>query len=309
VALPLAALAALIAATAPGPPRRADAVSPRFAWPTPVEARVVYRRTVEQAGRPASVFTARFATRAERDGPRIRISTRETSWSGDVPFPPGFADQALRASEQVVEVLDARGAFTGLEGTEAVRPVLAKIYALAEVPREQAARAVELAEAALRTETEQLWNLQAGFWIGAELELGRTYAMEGEAAVPLAPGLRARQEVRFSARRRVPCDAGERAARCVELTLRTSSDAGALAASAAEILPALSEAGAAIPRDEVREIAAEAEALVVTEPATLLPHRLVWTKRLRATWGTAEGLASAEREERSEYEWRYEGAE
>jgi hypothetical protein len=39
------------------------------------------------------------------------------------------------------------------------------------------------------------------------------------------------------------------------------------------------------------------------------PHRLVWTKRLRATWGTADGLASAEREERSEYEWRYEGAE
>lgn len=305
----LPALAALLAAAAPASPRRADTVALRFAWRTPLEAKVVYRRTVEQEGRPASVFTARFATRAERDGTRIRIASRDTTWSGDAPFPPGFADQALRASEQVVEVLDARGAFAGLEGTEAMRPVLAKIYALAEVPREQAARAVDLAEAALRTETEQLWNLQAGFWTGAELELGRTYAMEGEAAVPLAAGLRARHEVRFSARRRVPCEAGEREARCVELTLRTSSDPGALARAAPEILPALAKGGGSIPREEVREIAAEAEALVVTEPGTLLPHRLVWTKRLRATWGTAEGLASAEREERSEYEWRYEGSE
>jgi hypothetical protein len=308
VPIALAVLAALAVAAAPGAPRRPDTVALRFAWRTPLEARVAYRRTVAQEGRPPSVFTARFTTRAERDGERIRIASRDTGWSGDAPFPPGFADQALRASEQVVEVLDARGAFAGLEGTEAMRPVLAKIFALAEVPREQAARAVELAEAAMRTETEQLWNLQAGFWMGAELEVGRTYAMEGEAPVPLAPGLRARQEMRFSARRRVPCGAGEREARCVELTLRTSSDAGALASAAAAILPSLAGAGVSIPPDEVREIAAEAEALVVTEPATLLPHRLVWTKRLRATWGTPDGLATAEREERSEYEWRYEGA-
>jgi hypothetical protein len=128
--------------------------------------------------------------------------------------------------------------------------------------------------------------------------------MQAEATVQFLPATRARQEVRFSARRRVPCAAGEREARCVELLLRAIPEADAVARAEAEAVAAMGPA-AGVDAGEVREVAAEAEALVVAEPATLVPHRLVWTKRLRVVWGTKEGLASAEREDRSEYGWRY----
>ena len=286
--------------------RPVDGVALRFAWPDPLEARVDFRRTRREPGRPESVFSARFVTRAARAGERIRISTRGTSWSGDLPFPPGFADQAMRASEQVIEVLDARGRFVGLEGVEAMHPVLSKILDLAEVPPDRAERAIELALAAMRSDTEELWNVQAGFWIGADLEVGETYAMQAEAAVPFLPATRARQEVRFSARRRVPCAAGETEPRCVELLLRATPEAAAVARVEGEAVAALGP-GARVDAAEIREVEAEAEALVVAEPATLAPHRLVWTKRLRVVWGTKDGLESVEREDRSEYAWRYAG--
>lgn len=305
----LVALAAVAAASAARaaparPARRPDVVALRYAWPDPLEARVTYRRTSARPGAPGTTFAAQWSTRATRERGTVRIATRNTSWSGDLPFPPGFADQALRASEQVVERVDRRGAFAGLEGVEAMRPVLAKIFALAEVPKDRAERAVALAEAAMRAETEELWNLQAGFWTGAKLELGETYTLSADAAVPLVPGARARQEVRFSARRRVPCAAGEDELRCVELTLRAIPDADALSGAKAAAVAALGDAAGVVP-SAVREVGAEAEALVVTEPATLVPHRLVWTKRLHVAWTTDEGLAAAEREDRSEYEWRY----
>ncbi|HSN93096.1 MAG TPA: hypothetical protein VLS93_17830 [Anaeromyxobacteraceae bacterium] len=287
-------------------PPRPEGVALRFAWPDRVEARVELRRSRREPGRPDSVFTASFSTRAVREGARIRISTRDTSWNGDLPFPEGFARQALRASESVVEVLDVRGRFVGLDGLEAMRPVLSKILDLAEVPPDRAGRAVELALAAMRSETEELWNVQAGFWIGADLEVGETYAMQAEAAVPFLPASRARHEVRFSARRRVPCAAREAEPRCVELLLRATPEAAALARGEAEAVAALGP-GAGVDADEVREVEAESEALVVAEPSTLVPHRLVWTKRLRVVWGTQDGLGSAEREDRSEYAWRYAG--
>jgi hypothetical protein len=302
-----AVLPALAAGAAPEerPSRRADVVTLRFAWPDPLEGRVEYRRTRTQAGKPESTFAARFVTRAVAEGAAIRIATRDTSWSGDAPFPPGFAEQALRASEQVVEVVDARGRFGGLEGAEAMRRVLGKIFALAEVPRAKADRAVALAEAAMRAEAEELWNVEVGFWIGADLEVGETYAMKADASVPLVPGLRMPHEVRFSARRRVPCAAGDREAGCVELVLRTAPDAAALDRARDAVVLAAAGEGAAIPADEIRDVSAETEALVVSDPATLVPHRLVWTKRVRVTWGTPDGPATAEREDRSAYEWRY----
>lgn len=286
------------------PARPTEGVSLRFAWPERLEARVELRRVRREPGRRESTFSARFSTRAVREGESVRISARGTSWSGDLPFPEGHAGRALRASEQVVEVVDARGRFAGLEGLEAMRPVLSGILEVAEVPVDQAGRAVEIALAAMRAETEELWNVQAGFWIGADLTLGETYAMRGEAPVPFLPATRAGQEIRFSARRRVPCAAGEKAARCVELLLRATPEPGAVARAEAEAVAALGTA-AGVDTAEVREVSAEAEALVVVEPGTLVPHQLVWTKRLRVVWGTGEGLRSAEREDRSEYAWRY----
>jgi hypothetical protein len=319
--LPLAALAAaLLAAPVPCPAANAGgaagAAGPalpaarddgiarlRFAWPDAARAKVTYRRTRTGAGEDTT-FTARYETRVEA-GPRgVRVLTRNTSWAGDLPFAHALAREAIRASEVVVQRVGADGEFAGLEGVEAMRPVLARLFDAAKVPPDAAERALPLAEAAMRAEAEELWNLAVGFWTGADLRVGARYAMASEGELPLLAGVRASQALEFGVRRRVPCSAAERAPRCVEATLRATPDRDAVERVRDALLARLLPDGAERPEDGADELLAESELVLVTDPETLLPRRLVWTKALRL--GSAEGgPPAAERIDRSAYDYRW----
>jgi hypothetical protein len=305
LALLLAALALAPAAVADdAAPPRTEVVSLRFGWPAAARARVTYRRTRLRSGKPRATFTARYETLAEGTPDGVRISTRATTWRGDLPFPAALRREAIRASEQVVQRVGADGEFLGLEGVEALRPVLARVLAGAKVPPEQAERALALALGATRAEAEELWNLAVGFWTGADLRVGETYALHSEAELPLLAGVRAPQAVEFSVRRRVPCAAGERAPRCVEAVLRSTPDRAAVEASAALLLASVLPPGAAPPEDGAKDLAVESELVLVTDPATLLPRRVVWTKAVRL--GAREkGPADAEQVDRAEYDYRW----
>jgi hypothetical protein len=317
-ALALAALAAAPASRAadepaepegaadarPADPAADEAVARlRFAWPAPSRARVTYRRTRLRPGAPPSLFTARYEARVEPAADGLLIRTRGTAWRGDLPFAAALEKDAIRASEQVVQRIGREGEFGGLEGTEAMRAVLERVFEEAKVPPEAAARALPLAEAAIRAEAEELWNLAVGFWTGADLRVGQAYTLESEGEVPLVPGARARQSVEFAVRRRVPCAAGERANGCVEATLRSTPERAALERAADALLPKLAPAGAD-PAPAAGELAAESELVLVTDPATLLPRRLVWTQAVRLG-GDEPGSVRAELVDRSEYDYRY----
>jgi len=308
VALFLVAVAAL-AAPAPArgdddPRARGELVSLGFAWPAPARAKVTYRRTRLRTGRPAGTFTARYETVAEAVDGGLSISTRATTWRGDLPFPPALAKEAIRASERVVQLIRPEGEFAALDGVEALRPVLARVLEDARVPHEQAERALALALAATRADAEELWNLSAGFWTGAELKLGETYAMQAEGEVPLLPGVRGGQVVEFGVRRRVPCAAAEREARCVEAVLRSTPDREALERAAPALLARLLPATAEPPEDAQKDLSAGSELLLVTDPATLLPRRIVWTKAVRLGGGD-RGPPRAEQVDRSEWDYRW----
>ena len=306
--LVLLVVALLVSRTAGAAPRAEDAPDPvarmRFAWTAPLRARVTYRRTRLRPGAAPAVFTARYETRVEAVPDGLRITTRGTTWRGDLPFPRSFEKDAIRASEAVVQRVEPEGRFAGLEGVEAMRPVLARVFEEAKVPPDAAARATPLAEAALRAEAEELWNLAVGFWSGADLKVGEAYALASEGEIPLVPGARAPQQVEFEVRRRVPCAASERASRCVEATLRQTPDGAALERSAEALLARLLPAGAERGEGPAAELSGEGELVLVTDPATLLPRRLVWTKAVRL--GVAdEGPPRAELVDRTEYDWRW----
>ncbi len=286
------------------PPAAPDVVALRFAWPASARARVSYRRTRNRTGERPKVFTARYETRAERGDGGLRIATRGTSWRGDLPFPQALALDAIRASEQVIQRVGPEGEFTGLEGAEKLRPVLAQVFEEAKVPPEQARQGVAGAEAAMRSEAEELWNLAVGFWTGADLALGETYELESDAEIPLLAGVRARHAIEFSVRRRVPCAVGERTRRCVEVTLRSSPDRAALERAAAPLVARLTPEGVEPAADAAKELSVESELVLVTDPATLLPRRLVWTKAVRLGGGES-GPAGAEQTDRSEYDYRW----
>ncbi len=304
LALLLAALALPAPATEDDGPPRGEVVSLRFAWPVPARARVTYRRTRLRTGRPRGIFAARYETLAEPTPEGLRVTTRATTWRGDLPFARALTRDAIRASEEVVQRVGSEGKFLGLDGVEALRPVLARVLDDAKVPPEQAERALALALAEARVEAEELWNLAVGFWTGADLRIAETYAMQSEAELPLLPGVRAPQAVEFSIRRRVPCAAAERGSRCVEAVLRSVPDRAAVERAAPQLLARVLPPGAEPPEGAAKDLAAESELVLVTDPATLLPRRLVWTKAVRLGAGE-KGPAEAEQVDRVEYDYRW----
>lgn len=307
-ALLLSAPAATAARDDAGAPHRDDAVVElRFAWPTPLRARVKYRRVRARTGGPTSTFTARYEARAVRAEDRVRVSLRGTTWSGDLPFPRALAKPAIRASEKVVQVIGPEGEFLGLEGVEAMRPVLARLFEQAKVPLEGAERAIALAEAGMRAEARDLWNVSVGFWTGASLKVGERYVLEADGEIPLLPGVRAPHSVEFGVRRRVPCAPRGKALDCVEAEIRATPDPAALERSGRAIVARLApeaKGGEKRPDGEGLELSAESELLLVTEPGTLLPHRIVWKRSARLREG-GEGPPLAEETDRNEYVYRY----
>ncbi|HET7824822.1 MAG TPA: hypothetical protein VFK90_05795 [Anaeromyxobacter sp.] len=275
----------------------------RFSWPAPLRAKVTYRKIrVGPSGRTA--FSARWEERVSTDQGGLRIEARGTSWRGDLPFPHALAKDAIRASEAVVQRITLGGRFGGLEGVDAMRPVLSRVFEEAKVPPDAAERAIGLALGAMRAEAEEAWNLAVGFWAGADLALGQAYALVSEADLPLLPGVRAEQAVEFAVRRRVPCATGERVLRCVEATLRATPDRAAVERAADSLLARLLPPGEEPGDGAAKELAAEGELVLVTDPETLLPRRVAWTKAVRL--GAAEkGPPRAERLEQSEWEYRW----
>jgi hypothetical protein len=283
----------------------------RFAWPVPARAKVTYRRTRVRTGRKDGTFTARYETVADagEDG-ELLVSVRGTTWRGDLPVPTALAPEAIRAAERVVQRVRVQGEFAALEGVEALRPVLARVLEDARVPPEQAERALALALGATRAEAEEIWNLVVGFWSGADLRLGQTYELQSEAELPFVPGTRVPQAVEFGVRRRVPCAAAERAARCVEVVLRSTPDRSALERAAPALLARLrppdpdpDDAEGAAPGPSPA-LAAERTLVLVTDPATLLPRRVVWTKTV-TQGGGERGRPEAEEVDRSEWDYRW----
>lgn len=314
VALALAGAAAPAAPGAEAPAEAgteagdADVVRLRFEWPAPVEADAVERRTRTRTGQRPVVTTTRYTRRAaRRDDGSLAIATARTRWDGDAPAagPKDVVAAFVRASEQVVQVVSPEGELLRLERTEALRPALERLLAEDELSPEQRARALDGAEAAARAQAREAWNLAVGFWTGADLELGERYVMKTDGEVPLLPGARIEYDQEFSVRRRVPCAASERALRCVEVTLRSTPDPAAMPRLAAAIVARL--AGTALPEGSAREVTVENELLLVTEPATLVPHRVVWSRAVRVT--VADGPDGAPRVlsqvDRTESEYRY----
>jgi hypothetical protein len=295
------------AATAEGPERDPDRVTFRFAWPAPLEAQVRHRVTRTRSGAAAATTVARYALRVHRVAEEaLRLETAGTAWEGDLPFPPALAQVAAAASDRVLQRVAADGEFEALENAEVLRPVLEEAYR-ASVPSEALERAVAAALGFLETDAEERWNRAVGFWIGAELTLGQPYVMRSEARLPLVPDATGEAKVEFQVRRRVPCGAAEREPRCVEVTLRSAPEPGAVERRLDAVAARLSSTGAPVSAAALAGLTLESELVLVTDPQTLLPHRVVWTDSLRAAG--LEAGPPLEVVERSEYDWRYGPAE
>jgi hypothetical protein len=313
-----AALAALLAVPAPhaaagkpaggekpaaGNKAGADVVSLRFAWPESGESKVTYTKVKKQTGKPEQKSVFRYTGRAEKKGAEWRLTTSDTTWEGVAPFPPALAEEGMRASEKVVQVVSADLSQVRLEGTEALDPIFAKMFANSSIPEAQRQRVMEMVRSAMLAEANEMWNLAVGFWEGADLPLGKLHSAESEGELPMAPGAAVKFQMRFQARKRVAC-AGERQPRCVELSLTSVPDPKALKPVLEKFMASLVPAGQAPPAGLFEKVSIQNELSLVTEPGTLRPHRLTWIKKahIRSLRKESETL------ERAEYRYHYPAA-
>jgi hypothetical protein len=70
----------------------------------------------------------------------------------------------------------------------------------------------------------EAYGIETGTWIGASLDQGVWYDMQGPLSLPLEPGLFVTHQIQFAFTRQVPCTADSSDEACVEIVLRATPD-------------------------------------------------------------------------------------
>jgi hypothetical protein len=179
-------------------------------------------------------------------------------------------------------VLSTDGELLRVEGIEAIQDGLERLLEpiregdpeIAIALSELFARAIS--KEALESRVSEQWSALVGFWSRAELELGVTYEMESESKHPLFPGTMLPFRFRFWAETRTACAENGDPAACVELRMVSFPDPDVLRGILDQMVGPPGSA-------TYEELHVENSVRLLTEPESLLPHRI---DVLRTTWGT-----------------------
>jgi hypothetical protein len=188
-------------------------------------------------------------------------------------------------------IIGRGGEFLRIENVVAIKARLDSLFgdAFAAVDSTGEARAIFeslLSEQTLEALAAREWNTLAGMWVDADLEVGAVYSLEAEEPVPLLPGEAVRMVSEIAIVERLPCTEDSPTPDCVEIQLFSSPDEEAINAVVHRFMQRV--AGDAAAAFVIKALEVENELLLITEPATLLPHRAVIARTVRGV-GRAGG--------------------
>jgi hypothetical protein len=244
-----------------------------------MSARIDYRRSAPRAGGTPAYLVLRVELSVTHKGEEVWVAQR--NWTGDVP---ADAARALKAIDDVITVVDRSGTFLRLDRLETTMAALHRLPAYASAAPEVRRMMDEASRAAMTREARENWAFLVESWAGMELRLGQEATSEVTMDVPGLAGDVVRARVDRRAKRWVECP-GKPATRCMELALRYEPDARdqerVTRALLRKLNPTQPEPGRESPSWSV------VEAVLVTEPNGLVPHRLSVKKTPRFA-GTAQ---------------------
>ena len=230
-------------------------VALRFAWPAPASGRcATVARRIEAAG-SQTVRTAQ-SVRVERDGDQLRVESYDPEIPHDAPravIPLAETWYAERLIGPEGRLLRA-GTLDGALGSSDRTLVSARLA--------------------------QRWQSLVGAWAGRTLPMGVTYKATAPEQTAEGP---VRLQLAVRADGYVPCEPGAEVARCVRLRILSQpspSDAPLVARMAARDLLSR-DAFMLYESSRVRAFEAQTMIVLVTEPGTLLPHRVSERRVLR----------------------------
>lgn len=267
-----------------GSPAAPAPVALRFDWPEGFTAEVLARQEQESWGSDPVRSLSRRTLVTARQGQDIVVRSR--SAPGEEGRRRGKAE---RLTDGLGEVVRRDGTFVRADGVEGA---LDLVRHGGEVPVDVARRGLERS---LATD----WEILAGAWAGRSFVRGQPQHKRFAGSVPLMATAETLLDVTLTFEGFTPCSTEETEPRCVELRYHARTAPSARAATLARIGQVI----AATPgRPVVREFHDDLDVTLVTEPATLIPHRIVDRESLRIRMRMEDGH-EREAEERSEDEY------
>jgi len=278
-------------AAAQEPDARPDTVRLRFAWPAgtvaTVETTRFRERIAERTDTLAGSVTYRMQVREHDEGLAIIYDILSLTAAPQVT---GGLRAFQAVSEQLADVVpnyvvSRDGEFLRIQDAAAFKARLDSLFAPAFAREGSTGQASALFQSMLSEQTLEAlaaneWNTLVGMWVGADLELEAVYGFEEEVPIALLPGETVRMNSEFAIVDRLPCTEDVPTPDCVEIQLFSYPDEEAMKAVLRRFMQRVAGDAAAAFVIEALEI--ENELLLVTEPATLLPHRAVIVKSVRA---------------------------
>lgn len=263
-----------------------ETVNLSFAWPDDLRAKVTLRTNKSRAmdGRSEEIILSgsyELGTSRVSDGLLVSVDNVEFRIEGiDNPDPKQVRMQEtlLRAvSTPPSYVINTVGRFVRLDGMDLFRKGLldglkATLADFPEAARQNASRILTstLSEQGLTQQVISGWNRDVGGWQSATLTQGGYYRTDFTASFPVLANVDVPMVTTFRFLGRVPCKPGKKALECVELELKTFINPETFAA-AIETFAKKFESGKA---PVVESLELDTTVRLITEPDTLLPHRM-----------------------------------
>jgi hypothetical protein len=127
-------------------------------------------------------------------------------------------------------------------------------------------------EEVLQNGAVEQWHRDVGFWSGAGLDVGDWYEMDYTNRVSILGNRPLAMKKNFSVVERVPCSDGDGAADCVRIEMTSVAGTDELEQAFAEFIQKIAEQTKTDP--EIEKLSFEQSTVVITEPATLRPHKI-----------------------------------
>jgi hypothetical protein len=270
-----------------------------FAWYDGLTAQVTYSTSRLRTGDDPESGESRYRMVVRGEGDVLKVV------SEDVELPPEEQQAAAEPVRIPTVVVNRRGDFLRIEGTEALFAHVETALEEQGETAEQRQKVLGILRAGMVEGAKEMWHVQVAAWHGVTLEQGKPVTRPARLLPAALANVVVPVTETLSYEGAVPCAEGETERRCVRLVLLARSVESELAGVKAALLARVKAlAGEEGPDYQVDELQVEHRTELVTEPGTLIPHRVRTTRRTRLVFLTDKALRT-EDDQREEVEYVY----
>ena len=296
----LAAAAAMAVAGA------AESAELEFKWQPGMACEV--RNSILMQGRgaaPSVVLLFGLHVSRSSDG-GLLIETKDARME---PLPGMTADQSHAMGAMIAMTnlpafrVSAQGELAGVSDFEGARTRLREAYAVS-LPSKPDAETLDRIMQFIGTReffdqiVDTFWIPTVSRWNGLTLEPGKPLAFEGQVKMPVGPPAEIAMKGSIEVSAASACTHGDAKRRCVTLKSTETADQADVKRA---ILALMEKAGGKMKGSQIDTLEIRSDVETETEPDTLIPHRVLYTKNTTITGKRGEQAHSEAQTERREW--------